>query len=533
MWAPDPHANWCLPQVLRRVAAESGDAPWIQMVDGEPLSAASCLARAEQTAAWLHAQGVSAGTHVGVMLGNSLALIDVWLALGLLGAVHVAINPELEGKFLRHQLELCDVRLLIAERTALPALRECAQRLPRLDSLWWVGEDADALAPGLPWRQGDFAQRWQPCAMPSWPSVSPGQIAMIMCTSGTTGPAKAVLMPHAHCYLFALGSIVHLGVDRSSVYYVVLPLFHANGLLMQVYASLVAGGRAVLRRRFSASAWRPELARHGCTHTHVLGAIGAFLLAQPEQPEDRVHALRVIGAAPNPPALDEGLRRRYGVPEVVPMYGMTEVNIPLWGRLGEVRAGSCGRLWAEAFELDILDPQSQRPVAAGQSGEIVVRPRIAHGFMAGYHRMPEQTVEAWRGLWFHTGDSGRLAADGHVEFLDRIKDCIRRRGENLSSSVIEDLLSGHPAIAEVAAVAMPSPLPGGEDEVHLVIVPSADPALGAAELAAIARQRLPRWAWPYAVSVVDALPKTPTGKPRKQALKALQEWRERWIASTD
>jgi crotonobetaine/carnitine-CoA ligase len=520
----DP-ARWTLPALLAQRAADRGAHVALRFVDSEAIDYATLARRAAQAGAFFAALGVERGERVGAMLHNGPAVVECWTGLASLGAVHVAVNPELTGDFLRHVLALTGVRVLVIDAALLPVLEPLLPRLPALQAIVVDGAGAPAALAGRP--AHDFAARH---ALPPRPfdAVAPREVAMVMTTSGTTGPAKAVLMPHAHCHLFALGSVRAMGVDAGSVYYVVLPLFHANGLLMQVLASLLAGATAVVRPKFSASAWIGDIVRHGATHTNLLGVTSAFVLAQPPSPLDRAHRLAAIGVAPNPPELDGRLRERFGVPDVVGMYGMTEVNIPLYTRRGEPAPGSCGVPLDDWFDLRIVDPATDVERARGEVGEIVVRPKHPFGFMAGYLGMPEQTVEAWRNLWFHTGDAARMRADGHVEFVDRIKDCIRRRGENISSTQVEDAIAAHPGVAEVAAVALPSTIPGGEDEIGLVVVPQAGASIVPGELSRHAHAVLPRFAWPRFLAVVDALPKTPTGKVQKAKLKPVPDGAQ-WI----
>ena len=345
-------------------------------------------------------------------------------------------------------------------------------------------------------------------------------ICCVMYTSGTTGPAKGVLMPHAHCFLMGLGIIDNLRVGPNDRYYVVLPLFHANGLFLQLGATLIAGASAVLRERFSASAWLSDIRRFDVTVTNMLGVVAAFVVATPPTPDDRNHRLRVICNVPNTSEHDRVFRERFGVAEVIGAFGMTEVNIPLYGEYGRPHAGTCGRVYARYFEVEIRDPETDQLLPRGVVGEIMVRPKAAFGFMAGYRDMPERTVEAWRNLWFHTGDAGVMAEDGYVTFVDRIKDCIRRRGENVSSFEVELAMSGLMGVAEVAAYAVPSGIAGGEDEIMLAVVPAEAAALDPATVAAYADRVLPRFAQPRFIELVESLPKTPTAKVQKVALRA-------------
>lgn len=338
----------------------------------------------------------------------------------------------------------------------------------------------------------------------------------IMFTSGTSGPAKGVMMPHAHCVLFGVGTIDNYRLHADHTFYICLPLFHANGLFMQLMACLLSGATAVLRQRFSASQWLADIRRYKVTHTNMLGALAAFVAAQPPTDQNGDHNLQVIGSAPLPASAEETLRTRFKVPHVIPLYGMTEVNIPLYGRLGEQAPGTCGRLYSEYFEVEIRDPETDKSIPAGETGEIMVRPRQPFGFMTGYVGMPEKTLEAWRNFWFHTGDAGRIDSEGRFVFVDRIKDCIRRRGENISSYEVEQAFLALEDIAEAAAYAIPAA--GGEgmeDEVMIALETKVGAAPTPEKWLELAAPNLSRFAIPRYLRVVDTLPKTPTGKIRK------------------
>lgn len=506
-------SRWSLPEILAWQAGRRGDALFVRTIDGAELTYAQAAADAARMAGFLAAQGVRAGDPVAVMLPNGLDFVRVWLGLSRLGAVAVLLNTELKGAFLEHQILNSGAALAVCDAAAAARFAEIAPRIPALQTLL-LSEDA----PGLPFATLPL-DRWRDAAPYDGPVPRPRDIACIMYTSGTTGPSKGVLMPQAHCYLFALSAVEKLRMTPDDRYYIVLPLFHANGLLMQLAAVLLAGASAVVRPRFSASAWVEDIRAHGCTLTNLLGAVGAFVCARQPTPGDRDHRLRAVTAAPNPPAHEAALRERFGIPEVVSVYGMTEVNIPLYGELGVPRPGTCGRPLERWFDVIVADPETDIALPAGAVGELLVRPRTAFGFMAGYHRMPDRTVEAWRNLWFHTGDAVTMAADGYVTFVDRIKDCIRRRGENISSFEVEAAIERLPGVAEAAAYAVPSGIDGGEDEVMLAVVPAEGATLDPAAIAAHAETELPRYAQPRFIEIVPELPKTPTAKVQKAKLR--------------
>jgi crotonobetaine/carnitine-CoA ligase len=494
------HSTWSLPETLEAQAGVRGDQTFLTVVGEGSLTYAAAAREARQVATHLSARGVRPGDAVAVLLPNGLDFVRLWLGIGRLGAVIVPVNTALTGDFLAHQLRDSGARAVVAAGSPAEAVAEVADDVPGMAT---VGLDG-----------------WEQAPEHAGPLPTPRDTACVMYTSGTTGPSKGVLMPHAHCFLFGLGSIEGLGLSETDRYYVTMPLFHANGLFMQLGATLIAGASAVLRGRFSASAWLADVREHRCTVTNLLGAMTQFVIAQPETPRDRDHSLRVVCPVPNPPAHERAWRERFGVREVVSAYGMTEVNIPLYGRLGVSRPGTAGLVLDRWFEVEVRDPDTDELLPRCAVGEIMVRPRVPFGFMAGYVGLPEKTVEAWRSFWFHTGDSGVMDEDGWVTFVDRTKDCIRRRGENISSFEVESAVARLPGVAEVAAYAVPAGEEGTEDEVMLSVVVQPGSGLDAAGVAAHADSVLPRFAQPRYIELVDALPKTPTAKVRKQELRS-------------
>lgn len=510
-------SRWVLPQALRFQAEARPEAPFVTALsDGTTITYAEASEEADRVAGYFAGLGVTAGEPVALLLPNGLDFLRAWLGLMRLGAVVVALNTELKGAFLAHQLSDTGCRVAVLDGERRTRVEEIAERLPALETLALTetAEKAPARFRGIPfaaWRDAE------PCRGPL-PTAS--DTACIMYTSGTTGPAKGVLMPHAHCFLFGLGSIDNFRLTPDDRFYICLPLFHANGLFMQLGATLIAGASAALRERFSASAWIADIRRSEATASNLLGAVTAFILAQPPADDDRDHRLRVVGAAPDAPAHDKALRERFGIADVVPLYGMTEVNIPLYGELGVPRPGTCGKVYARYFEVEVRDPESDRALPPGSVGEIMVRPKAAFGFTTGYHGMPDKTVEAWRNLWFHTGDAAVMDEEGYVTFVDRMKDCIRRRGENISSFEVESAIERLRGVTEVAAYAVPAGIEGGEDEIMLAVVPASGASVTVAQVAAQAQSELPRYAQPRFIEILPELPKTPTGKVQKAALRS-------------
>ena len=510
----DP-TRWTLIKVLAEQAQHRPDEIWFQSTDGPTLTFGDAWRDAERVAGHLATLGIQPGDRVIVMLSNGIDFVHAWLGIGRLGAIAVLLNTELRGRFLEHQIENCGAALAIVDPALLPAVIAALPKAPLLTRALLTGAFTCAAAeleclPFHAWREAPPIAGAQP---------RPQDPFCIMYTSGTSGPAKGVVMPHAHCTLFGVGTVKAFQLRPEDRYYIVLPLFHVNGLLMQLGGTLLAGIRAIVRPRFSATAWLDDVRGFGATVTNMLGTLSAFVIAQVPVGTQRDHSLRALLNAPNPPEHEAAFRERFGIRDVISGFGMTEVNIPVWGRLGEARPGAAGWVHGEHFEVCVADPETDEPRAPDEIGEILVRPKVPFGFMAEYYGMPHKTVEAWRNLWFHTGDAGTLGEDGLLTFVDRIKDCIRRRGENISATEVESAIATLAGVVEVAACAVPSGRVGGEDEILLSVVREAESELTLAGIAVHADAVLPRFARVRFLEIVAELPKTATGKVQRAEIR--------------
>jgi crotonobetaine/carnitine-CoA ligase len=296
--------------------------------------------------------------------------------------------------------------------------------------------------------------------------------------------------------------------------FVPMPLFHVSGL-QALLTPLLAGSRSVIESRFRVSTAWDLVRRYGCTGMASVGPMLAMLLSLPPSASDRELPLRFIGTAPVPAPVDE-IRERYGA-EIQTMYGMTEAFPIAIAPPGEPLAeGSAGRPNEPAFEVRIVDDDG-KPVGAGVAGEVIVRPRAPHAMFEGYFDDVEATAAAVRDGWLHTGDLGRVDADGFFYFVDRKKDALRRRGENISSIELEGAILEHPAVSEVAVHGVPSPL--GEDDVKAVVVLQPGSSVSSDELFAFFDESLPRFARPRYLEIVEALPRNPVGRVQKFALR--------------
>ena len=283
-------------------------------------------------------------------------------------------------------------------------------------------------------------------------------------------------MPNSQMYFFGQEVVSLTRLTRADTYLTCTPLFHGNAQFMAVYPALIAGAQVVVRPKFSASRWVDHLRENQVTVTNLIGVMMDFVWKQPARSDDADNVLRCVYAAPTAssilrgihgPVRHRGIRRRVRArPRRAPRS---------CGPYGEVRPpGAAGLVASDWFEIRLVDPDTDRDVPVGQVGELVVRYKQPWTCSLGYYGMPEKTVEAWRNLWFHTGDALRRDEEGWYYFVDRYKDALRRRGENISSYEVEQALLGHPGLVGCAVVGVPADVDAGEDEVLAVVVTSGE-----------------------------------------------------------
>ena len=341
-------------------------------------------------------------------------------------------------------------------------------------------------------------------------------------TSGTTGLSKGVMMPHAQMVFFADECVSLTRLTDLDTYLGMGPLFHGNTQFLAAYPALIAGARFVLRERFSASQGLEWVRDAGATVTNFVGVMMDFVWKQPRSDGDSDNQLRCIFAAPTASSIMEPFRARFGIEAFVEVFGLTETAMPILTPYGVERpAGAAGCLNAEWYDIRLVDPDTDEEVPVGDLGELVVRSKVPWITCLGYFGMPDRTTEAQRNCWFHTGDGLRRDIDGWYYFVDRLKDALRRRGENISSYEVEQAILPHPDVAEVAVVAVPADNEAGEDEVMACIVLNQGARADGAEIWAWCDRRLPYFAVPRYLRFVDALPKTPSEKVRKAELREL------------
>lgn len=499
-----PLTQRTLPAVLADKAAVHGDAPFL--LGDEPLGYAGLRDAAASFAGGLQALGVQRGEPVLIMLPNSRRMLVTVMGVSWAGSIEVPVNTGYRGDILRYVVEDSQARTMVVHADFLPVLAEVRAALSTLSTLIVVGSGDD----GVSWE--DVAAG----ASVEAADVGPGDLMAIMYTSGTTGAAKGVMCYHHQAYQYANPLGNHMLVD-GEVVYLTVPLFHIGGQWAAAYGALLADGRLVLRERFSVSNFWSDVDRFGVTQTLLLGVMVDFLAKQPQRPDDAHHSLQRVAMAPLP-LDDRAFAERFGI-RINQGWGLTEAGcVTAPPRYDEPVADrlSAGRLRTDLYELRLVD-EHDVDVPDGSPGEAIVRARQPYVTMAGYWRKPEATAECLRGGWLHTGDLLQRRPDGSYTFVDRMSHRIRRRGENISSLHIEQEVLAHPDVLECAAIGVPSEY--SEDEVKVVLALRGGTQLSAPELVEFLQARLPAFMLPRFVEIRTELPKTQTGKIRKDLLR--------------
>ncbi len=498
-----------LPQMLRRQASLFGGQTCVSAPGASWRHDELCGVAARRGAA-LRAAGVQRGDRVAIMCGNRAEFLETVLGCGWIGAVSVPVNGAAMGPQLRYLLTDSGARLLVMEDRFVERLQQAELASTGLQTVWVVGSEPLRVESPSAVRVVDWPASTDEVEADE---MLPGDTFAILYTSGTTGPSKGVLCPHAQYYWWGVHSADVLGVHAQDVLCTTLPLFHINALNTFAQASVI-GCQAHFLDKFSASGFWPAMTRVGATVVYLLGAMVPILLAQSVSQAERQHRVR-IGLGPGvPEAAGVAFRERTGV-LLLEGYGSTETNFVIATETESPRRGVMGWL-RQGFDARIVD-EWDNELPPGEPGELVLRSDEPFVFSSGYFGKPDKTVEAWRNLWFHTGDRVVLESDGAFRFVDRIKDAIRRRGENISSWEVEQVLMMHPAIAAAAVYPVRSEL--AEDEVMAAVILQEDNALQPNELATFCEARLPKFAIPRFIDIVAELPRTENGKVQKYKLR--------------
>ena len=459
--------------------------------------------------------GVRKNDKIAIMMFNHPNFLYVWFGSAKLGAVEVPINTAYKGDLLKHLINNSESTLLFIDSSLLERLRPIKDELPNLKQIICHGPIAKGISDTLPIPVSSLEDFFHYSSDPIGVDVKPSDPAGIIYTSGTTGLSKGAVCPHN--YFLHTGRLVARLRDAGpqDILYTFLPLFHINAQLMTTLAAMVSDAQMVLSERFSASNFWEDIRKYGATQFNYLGAVMTILSKQEPKENDADNPVRIAFGAACPPDVMEDLEKRFGF-ICLEGFGMSEIGLAVHDAIGARRRGSCGRVLDDLFEVKLVDDEDEE-VAVGETGEIVVRPKKPHIMMSGYYNMPEKTLEAYRNLWFHTGDYAKKDKDGYFYFVDRKKDAIRRRGENISSFEVEKVINKHSKVLESAVFAVPSEL--GEDEVKVNIVLRPGESLSPEELIEYCNEGMAYFAVPRFIEFVSELPKTPTNRTEKYRLR--------------
>lgn len=498
--------------VLSRAVEQSPDTVFLDFA-GDMYTYSQVWNLSLRRAAGLERLGVGPGQTVVCILDNNVDAIVSWIAANFLGAVWVPVNTALKGEYLRHQISDAAAAVVVAESDYAQRILDIAQELPDLKHLVVRGTvpesstlsvaSLDALTP-----ERGLAQPVSP---------APRDLAMLIYTSGTTGPSKGCMISHNYICNVAKNTAVMR--DPAFTLWTPLPLFHLNAAGTSVLATAVNQSTVSIAERFSLSGFWPEIKRSGAQQISILGIMITLIAKMPDTPEmtECFGQIQKVNGAPWTPELIATWQERFGVRDAGnAVFGLTEASFITSNPQGlAAPLGASGRR-NEDFDVRIVD-DNDNEVPDGQAGEIIVRPRKPHVMFEEYWRRPEATMAVLRNLWFHTGDIGRFDADGWFWFVDRKKDYLRRRGENISSYELERTFRTHPDIADVAVHAVPSDLT--EDDVKVTAVRRDGTRLTEEQLCRWCLDKLPYFAVPRYIEFRSELPRNATGKVLKQQLR--------------
>ncbi len=439
--------------------------------------------------------GIEAGQNVPTMVRTSISAEEHWLGLGWLRAVHTGVNTDFRGKSLEYVITNCRAERMICATEFLDRLAEMAPKLGQLQLVIVPDAGTGDLPARFPFPLVTAFELWD-AAKPATdlPVPQRHEIACISYTSGTTGPSKGVLVPWGRLW----PNVTWMDLTSDDVWYCPYPVFHLSGMLPVAHLAF-PGAQVVLRESFKTTEYWKDIRQFGCTATALIPAMMNWLLDQPVRSDDRDNPLRYVAGAPVIPRIEQ-FKERFGI-RMRTVFGNTEVGTPLYaGPDVSADRASTGKWVAPGYEVRVAD-ENDYEVRAGQVGELLVRTTEPWRMLAGYFGMPEKSAEAWRNGWFHTGDGVMRDENGRFHFVDRIKDSMRRRGENISSMEVEAYVNEHPAVSESAAIGIPSEF--GEDEVKICVVRHGSEQVTESELHDFLAARMPAFMVPRYIEFLE------------------------------
>ena len=527
--------NWVLPKVLKDQASLIPNKDFLQFSYDKALTFSEVNKLANQIANSLNKLGIRKTDKVSVYMPNSLEICLAWFGILKNGSVMVPINTAYVMDFLQYIIESSDSKIIIIAEEYLERLANIQDRIPNIEKvIVWTRNNKDSFESNgysktqlISWN--DFVTK----GSDNEPEVEITHMdhARLMYTSGTTGKSKGVVRPCAADYSSAQNYSSIMDLTSDDTVFTCLPLFHSNAMVMGVYPAMISGCKVIVEEKYSASKFWKWMKDFEVTKFNLVGVMSYFMWNAPVVPEEKQHKVKLVLGSPAPHDIIEEFMERFNI-LFTEGYGLTEVGQCTFTRPNEpFRVGSCGKE-SPGYEIKIVNPDTDEELPRNTPGELVLRPRIPNICLHYYYKMPEKTVSDFRNLWFHTGDLCRMDEDGYIFFMDRVKDYIRRRGENISSFEVENLISTHPSIEESAAIAVKLDEQGrhSEDELMIVIVLKENMTLDPKDLIEFLQPIMPKFMIPRFVRFRDSLPKTPTNRVQKVKLRDEGVTKDTWDA---
>ncbi len=531
-YVKEDRSKWVLPHILKDQAKKLGKKPFLQFGYKKPISFYQTNKLANKIANGLIKLGIKKQEKVAVYMPNSDDYIITWFGILKMGAVMVPINTAYVMDFLQYIIDSSDAKVLFIAEEYLDRMPPIADKIPQLEHVivWTRDGKLKFKKHGFNFKKMISYPKFIGAQSTKEPNVDITfmDYARLMYTSGTTGRSKGVMRPSAADYSSARNYAEIMDVGPKDICFTCLPLFHSNAMVMTVYPALIKGAKTVVEEKYSASKFWKWIVDHEVTKFNIVGTVSYFLWNTPPVPEEKEHKVKLVLGSPAPHDMIEEFMKRFNI-KFMEGYGLTEIGQCTWMRPGEpFRVGSCGKE-APNYEIKVADPETDEEVPRGQIGEIIVRPRIPNVMLHYYHKMPEKTVQDFRNFWFHTGDAGRMDEDGYIYFVDRVKDYIRRRGENISSFEVEKIVNSYPDVEESAAIGVKAEEGKyAENELMVLVIPKEEKEIDPEQLIKFLEPKMPKFMIPRYIRFVKSFPKTGTQRTQKNKLREQGITKDTW-----
>lgn len=524
--------------ILTNQAKKIGNKPFCYFKD-QTFTYEEVEDKANQMAAAYQSLGIGKGDCVVAMLPNTPEFIFHWFGLAKLGAIDAPINTAYKGDLLKHVINICDAKVMLIHEQFLERLTLIQDDLVSLEKLVVLRPSGEKAKIDLKFQMISLEELIEDKGSEKANSadIKPSDPLMIIYTSGTTGPSKGAMLPHQALFYYARDAIDCLGFKKSDIIYSNLPLYHINIRFFTVMSSLLVGGSFVLAERFSATRFWDEITQYNATAFCFPGAAMInYIWNQPPKENDADNSVRIAWMGPISGDMAQKFEKRFGLEVFLGYFGMTEANYITSLDIAEMNKLKKQGKWTQAVgmgkenkdrhHVKLVD-EDDNEVSTGQSGEIICRPARPFSMMLEYVNMPDKTIEAFRNLWFHTGDMARKDEEGNFYFVDRKKDYMRCKGENISSFEVEAGIISHPSVAEVAVIAVK--YKDLEEEIKAIIRLNEGQEVSYEDLMAWCEERLAYFMVPRFIQLTtEELPKTPTGRIQKYRLRELEATADVW-----